>query len=132
MRKMSALGAYVSEEMKRRNLNQLELAERSKVPNSTLSRIINTDVRPDPVNVTKLAIFFEEPPEKLMVLAGYPMGDPSTPEATEQELLSQIRSLPWLGDLARDIAALPPDQQRIVVRVVRAMLDDDEQSDLGR
>jgi transcriptional regulator with XRE-family HTH domain len=126
---MSALGAYIKEQMAARGWSQTDLEARSGVSDATISRIINKGRRPEPANVIKLALAFEDAPEKLMILAGYPMGDPVAPEAVEQELLTQMRALPWLSDLAREIAALPVDQQKMVVRVVRAMLETGEQSD---
>ena len=126
---MSALGAYVQEQLSARGWSQTDLEMRSGVPDATISRIINKGRRPSPANVVKLARAFEESPERLMVLAGYPMGDPIAPEAVEQELLAQMRALPWLSDLVREIAALPTDQQAMVVRVVRAMIETDDQSD---
>lgn len=126
--RMSAFGAYVKEQMDARGWSQTDLESRSGVPDATISRIINLGRRPQPSNVIKFAKAFGDPPERLMVLAGYPMGDPVEPETIEQELLAQMRALPWLSDLARDIAALPGDQQRLVVRVVRAMIDSDAQS----
>lgn len=128
---MSAFGAYVKEQMDARGWSQTDLANRSKVPDATISRILSQGKRrPNPVNVGKIAKAFDADVGKLMILAGYPMGYPASPEVEEQELLAQIRSLPWLADLTRDIASLSPEHQRVVARVVDALLENGEQSDL--
>lgn len=127
---MSAFGAFVKEQMDARGWSQTDLALKSGVPDATISRIIRLGRRPNPANVAKLAKAFEADVGELMVLAGYPMGQPASPELVEQELLAQIRSLPWLADLARDIASLPPEHQRVVARIVDTLLESGEQSDL--
>lgn len=127
---MSAIGAYIKEQMDARGWSQTDLSIKSGVPDATISRIINKGRRPNPVNIAKLAKAFESDVGELMILAGYPMGQPASPEALESELLAQVRSLPWLADLTRDIAGLSPEHQRVVARVVDALLESGEQSDL--
>jgi transcriptional regulator with XRE-family HTH domain len=118
---LSAFGNYVKREMEARNWTAQELEERSKVPDSTISRIIKTDARPNPANVIKIAKAFGAPVEELMVLAGYPVGEPQTPDAVEQEILAQLRAMPFLPDLTMDIAGLSAEHQRVVIGVVRLL-----------
>lgn len=118
---LSAFGGYVKREMEARNWTAQELETESKVPDSTISRIINKGVRPNPVNVIKIAKAFGVPPEELMVLAGYPVGEPQSPDAVEQEILAQLRAMPFLPDLTMDIAALSAENQRVVIGVVRLL-----------
>lgn len=118
---MSAFGSWLDDEMKRRGLNQVRMEELSGVPNATISRILK-GARPEPVNIAKIAKAFGEEPAKLMILAGYPVGDPADPTEVEKALLVQVRSFPWLEELIPDILSLSPSNQALVQTLIRAML----------
>lgn len=121
-RTMSALGAYIEEQIRARGWSQQDLSDKSGVPNSTLSRMINEPHRqPRADNVVRIAEAFEDAPAKLLILAGYPVGKPLSPESSEQELITQIRSFPWLADLLPQMLGLDSRGQATVRAVIEVL-----------
>ncbi len=123
---MSAFGSYIQEEMRKRGWNGLKMEAESGVPDATVSRLVK-GARPDPPNVAKIAKAFGEDPTTLMVLAGYPVGDPADPDEAEKALLVQVRSFPWLQELIPEILSLSPKNQSLVTKIVQSMQDGEVQ-----
>lgn len=122
---MSAFGAWLDGEMRKRGWNQTKLAEISGVPDASISRILK-GAKPSPPNIVKFAKALEDEPTELMVLAGYPVGDPEDPNEIEKQLLVQVRSLPLLRELIPDILSLSPQNQVLVQSVIRSILAQQE------
>ena len=118
---MSALAAYIREQMGIRGWDQVRLERESGVPDATLSRILRKNARPNHSNLIKLARVFGDDPIKLVRLAGYPTGDALSPSVDEQAVLEQLRDLPWLRDLIRDMLALQPQNRLAVIALVDAL-----------
>ena len=67
---MKKFSEWLRKEINDRNWTQAELAERSSVPNATISRIINNTRDPGPEIANKLAKALNYPPELLFRKAG--------------------------------------------------------------
>lgn len=117
---MSVFGSYLQKKMDERGWDGLTLQKLSGVSDANISRY-RKGGRPSPVNVASLAKAFGEEPAEWMRLAGYPVGDPADPSEDEKELLTQVRSFPWLQALVPDIAALSPQNQRVVQDLVKSL-----------
>lgn len=118
---MSAFGAFLDQKMKEREWNGVRLEAESGVSDANISRWIKKGGRPIPANVVLLARAFGEDPAEWMRMAGYPVGDPSEPLEAEKELLTQVRSFPWLQELVPDILSLSPPNQRVVQLLVASL-----------
>lgn len=109
------LGTYIREERKRRNWTQLDLAERSGVPDSTISRIEKGQgSEVEPQTVLRLARAFERPFWYLMSLQGYPIDglDPSGDSAAHVAQL--LDAFPWMADMAAELTELPPEDLQTI------------------
>lgn len=126
---MSSFGAFLEQKMQARGWNGLQLEEKSGVPDANISRWITRGGRPIPANVVLLAKAFEEEPAEWMRAAGYPVGDPSDPSEDEKELLTLVRSLPWLQTLVPDILSLSPPNQRVVRSLVKTLTQQEDEDD---
>lgn len=118
---MSVFGSYLQKKMDERGWDGLTLQALSGVSDANISRY-RKGGRPSPANVAKLAKAFGEEPAEWMRLAAYPVGDPTDPSEDEKELLTQVRSFPWLQSLVPDIASLSPRNQRVVQDLVKSLL----------
>lgn len=117
---MSVFGSYLQKKMDERGWDGLTLQKVSGVSDANISRYRGGG-RPSPENVAKLAKAFGEEPADWMRLAGYPVGDPADPSGDEKEWLTQVRAFPWLQALVPDIAALSPQNQRVVQDLVKSL-----------
>lgn len=69
----SALAAFISNELARRNMTQIELEQLSGIPDSTLSRIITGKLKePKPSQIARIAKAFKMDFWDVMLHVGFP------------------------------------------------------------
>lgn len=117
---MQALITFIREEMERLGITQLELSQRSGVPNSTLGRHLNNEVGEwRPSVIYKIAVGLGQPFSRLMSIAGFPVepvGD-SVPD----RLASLVSAFPWLSEMSSDVASLKPEDQNAVLAFIETL-----------
>jgi transcriptional regulator with XRE-family HTH domain len=101
------LRAWISQEVDRRGWSYRELARRSGVSHTLVSRMLSGDMPPSADFCIKVAQALEEPPEKLLRLAG--ILPPSL--ASEDD--------PTIAEIQDILKNLPPAQHKEVLRFLR-------------
>lgn len=103
------------------SLTQLDIAGKTDIADSTLSRYFRGEVQhPKPSVLAKLSIVLDVPYERLMALAGYPLSaDPA--EAVEAQALELLRGYPWALPTLRELASLPPAGRAAVFALIRTL-----------
>lgn len=117
---MAVFGSALEKKMRAKEWEPKDLAARSQIPIANIYRWLSGR-RPSPDNVGKLAKAFGEEPAEWMILADYPVGEVSDPDELEKELLTQIRTFPWLRDLVPDVLSLSPQNQAVIRDIVRSL-----------
>lgn len=120
--RMSVLSVYVREEMDRQGINQLELARRSDIPNSTLDRYLDDLVEEwKPSIILKIAEGLGVPFWRLMTLAGYPTDAPGDWQSQDRRLLELTVAFPWMRPMVEDIAELTPEDREAVLAYLETL-----------
>lgn len=97
-----------------------DFAHKSKIPPANVYKWLAGETVPRPFNVARVAEFFgDDDLADWLRVAGYPIGDPKSPTEIEQTDLSLLRSFPWIQAILPDLASIPPDQQQLVVDLIR-------------
>lgn len=121
-KRMLALINFVQEEMARQGINQIELSRRSGVPNTTLSRHLNNEVDEwRPSIILKIATGLEVSFWRLMIIAGYPVDRPGSPEAQDRRLSELSDAFPWLVPFAEDLVELAPEDRETVLLMLETI-----------
>lgn len=111
----SALVAFVRDEMDRRGWRQVDLEERSGIPDATLSRFLNGKVAEPKLSlVAQLAHAFGMEFWELVRKAGIRTGDPDDPSAESLRLAGAIEHQPWLRGLMDDASQLTLEDREVV------------------
>lgn len=119
---MFALVAFVRKEMGDRGWTQLDLSEKSSIPDSTLSRLLSGQVKEPKLSVLyQLAIAFGMPLSHLMALAGFPVEGVTTEDRQNKRLIALMDSFPWLPSVAEEIADLLPEDREAVLAYLETM-----------
>lgn len=119
---MSPLTDYILRQMSDKNINQLELARLSGVPNTTLDRLLGDQVaEPKPSVLLKISKPLGVSYRRLMVLAGYPVDEPDSTDSQNRRLLELAEALPWLTELIEDLAFLGPDDREAVLAYIETL-----------
>lgn len=93
----SALAIYLRRELERRGLTQQDLERDTDIPDSTLSRILNGQVRePKASQLAKIAKALGVPFWRLMEHAGYSSEVPGTPDEETKRIASILSTDPEL------------------------------------
>lgn len=112
---MTALAAYLREEMERKGVSQLELERRSGIPDATLSRILNGTTRdPKASQLAQIAKGLEVPFWRLMQHAGYTSEIPGDPSQEAQRLATLLEDRPELKAVMERVASLSLEDQEAI------------------
>lgn len=112
---MAALATYIREVMDEQGMTQLELEQRSGVPDSTLSRILKGKVRDPKASVlAQIAKGLNVPFWRLMQHAGYTAEDPGAPTQEAQRLATLLEDRPELKAIMEQVADLTTEDREVV------------------
>lgn len=112
--RVSPLVTLIRQRMDEQNMTQLELSRRSRVPNSTLERLLSGEVQePKPSVLFRIAKPLDVSYKRLMVLAGYPIDEPDTSENQDRRLVELAAAFPWLVDVIEDLPTLRPSDREM-------------------
>lgn len=112
---MTALTAYLREEMERKGISQIELERRSGIPDATLSRILNGVTRdPKASQLAQIASSLEIPFWRLMQHAGYTAENPGNPSQEAQRLATLLEDRPELRAVMEKVADLSLEDQEAI------------------
>lgn len=118
---MQALITFIREEMEHLGITQIELAQRSGIPNSTLSRHLNNEVGEwRPSVIYKIATGLNQPFSKLMSIAGFPV-EALAGVSVPDRLAYLIEAFPWLSEMTTDVAELKPEDQQSVLAFIETL-----------
>lgn len=110
---VSLLSDYVKEEMGRQDITQLELEQRSGIPNATLSRILNGLVaEPRPSQIAKIAKALGLKFWSLMQRAGYTTETPDDPDEETRRLADMLTARPNIREIVRIAEQLTSEEQQ--------------------
>lgn len=116
---MSLLGAYVREEMNRQGITQLELEQRSGIPNATLSRILSGGVaEPRPSQIARIAKGLGLKFWSLMQRAGYTTETPDDPDDEMRRLAEMLTARPRVREIVQEAETLTPEEQDAVLAFI--------------
>lgn len=119
---MSALVAFIRKEMEDRNWTQLDLSEKSSIPDSTLSRLLSGQVKEPKLSVLyQLAIAFGMPLSHLMAFSGFPAEGVTTADRQSQRLIALTEAFPWLASVVEEIADLLPEDREAILAYLETM-----------
>lgn len=107
---MDTFVEWLQAELKARDWTQADLARRSRVSQTHLSRIMNDMRKPGPEALVSIARALRIPPEEAFRQAG--IIPPSTAHLTP-------RDEALFAELIEEIAALSPEDQRLVFELVK-------------
>jgi transcriptional regulator with XRE-family HTH domain len=121
-RYMSALATYIREEMERQDINQLELARRSDIPNSTLGRHLNDEVEEwKPSIILKISEGLGISFWRLMVVGGFPVDVPGSRQTQDRRLTELVAAFPWMLPMMEDMADLDPGDREAVMALLETI-----------
>jgi transcriptional regulator with XRE-family HTH domain len=107
---MSVLGDYIREEMDRQGVSQVELEERTEIPDTTLSRIL-VGQEPKPTQIARIAKALGVKFWALMQRGGYTTETPDDPTEEARRLAEVLASRPQFRDLLREAEQLTPEER---------------------
>lgn len=88
------LKVWLSAELEKRHWSQRELARQSGISQALIWQVLSGDVPTSADFCIKVAQALDEPPDKLLRLAGILPASPASEDDTLQELMDLARSLP--------------------------------------
>ena len=116
---VSILGDYVKEEMNRQSMTQLDLEQRSGIPNATLSRILSGGVaEPRPSQIARIAKGLGLKFWSLMQRAGYTTETPDDPDEETRRLADVLTARPRVREIAQEAETLTPEEQDAVLAFI--------------
>lgn len=116
------LSAFITSEMARLNWDLAELERRSKIPDTTLTRILRGQ-EAKPSHLARLAEAFNRPLWFVWNRAGYTSEVPGAPGAEESRLGAIFANDPNAKRAAGLFERLSPQNQRIIVLMMERLLE---------
>jgi transcriptional regulator with XRE-family HTH domain len=104
---MESLIEYLEAELLRRSWRPADLARAARLPDATISHILNGSRRAGPEVCSALARALDEPPERIFRLAG--LLPPLPPEVEEET------------EAVRILRSLPPELRAVALRMLRSL-----------
>lgn len=119
---LTPLAVFLAEELDRRNWSQLDLENRSGIPDSTIGRI-RAGQEPKPSQVARLAKALGYKFWYVMQRAGYAPDAPDDPSAEAQRLGALFADDAELRAFVESVLRLSPANRRAVMQMTLALLD---------
>lgn len=99
------LGSYLSSQLRQRGMDAKSFAQHSKIPEATISRIINGSQKQKMATLLKIADGLDVPPIEVLTVAGYDL-DGESDDKKLTRLNRLVEALPWLSSGLPKIAEL--------------------------
>lgn len=119
---MSALTTFIRDELARQNMSQQDLAERSGIPDATLSRILTGQVdEPKGSQISRIAKALGVPFWQLMQIAGYTTATPDDPDEEQQRIATIIAADPGLQPVMDQVSRLNANDRLAVLAYIELL-----------
>lgn len=113
---MNALGRFLKTAIDKRGWTQKDLADKSGIKPSNISRLIKGKVEePELSTLVRLSEALNTPLGHLIELAGFSIGPMGTPESQQIRLWVLTQQMPEIAAIAEELASLPPDDLKSVL-----------------
>lgn len=125
MSSLAGLLRFIDDELERRNMTQLSLAEKAGISSTTISnwRAQSSKRKPDLDTIKALAFALNVPMCRLLEAYGYPVDLPPESPAARTEAEALVRSSPRLAGLLAEASELPQEQYEQVLALVQSALN---------